>query len=69
MRRWCRRGRLQQATAAHQPVPHLLEYTRQLRKWYEVERRQREEEEKSQVEQANEVQPAPIAHESGDEAT
>ena len=45
-------GRLQQATAAHQPVPHLLEYTRQLRKWYEVERRQRiEKEEKSQVEQ------------------
>ena len=43
-------GRLQQATAAHQPVPHLLEYTRQLRKWYEVERRQREEE-KSQLEQ------------------
>ena len=42
-------GRLQQATAAHQPVPHLLEYTRQLRKWYEVERRQREEEEKSQL--------------------
>ena len=62
-------GRLQQATAAHQPVPHLLEYTRQLRKWYEVERRQREEEHKSQPERANDVQHATTAHESSDAAT
>ena len=60
-------GRLQQATAAHQPVPHLLEYTRQLRKWYEVERRQREEEEKSQVEQLSQTQTtaASVAAEGG----
>ena len=63
-------GRLQQATAAHQPVPHLLEYTRQLRKWYEVERRQREEEEKSQViEQPQVAESAPAAQQVDDVTT
>ena len=60
-------GRLQQATAAHQPVPHLLEYTRQLRKWYEVERRQREEEEKSQIEQRSDVQTTAPVTQAADE--
>ena len=63
-------GRLQQATAAHQPVPHLLEYTKQLRKWYEWERRQREEKEKPPIEPSNhEAQQVPVVQESENEAT
>ena len=32
-------SRIQQAVATHQPVPHLLLYARQLRSWYEHDRR------------------------------
>ena len=34
-------SRIAQAVATHQPVPHLLLYTRALRQWYEWEHRQR----------------------------